>query len=141
MKTLLQVAQKLGDLTSKKAPVKTRNLKNRLKEANTGRNILSGMNSAQAEKQIINDLKSGTFTFEFNIDVAPPGAEYGQWWNEPTVSKTVKNGKTKNIPSGINFASKAYESSEFQNELDAYIETLTDKIADSISKAIDKELK
>jgi hypothetical protein len=141
MKTLLQVAQKLGDLTSKKAPKETGNLKGRLKDANTGRKILSGKNSAQAEKQIVNDLKSGTFNFEFGIDVAPPGAEYGQWWNDPTVSKTVKKGKTKNIPEGINFASKAYESSEFQRELDDYVKSLTDKLVDSISKQIDKELK
>lgn len=144
MKTLLQVASKLGNLVSKKAPKregpKGGNLKRKLKETNTGRNILGG-NSAQAEKKIINDLKTGTFTFEFNIDVAPPGAEYGQFWNDPTVSSTVRKGKTKNVPGGINFASKAYESPEFQNELDAYIVGLTDKIADSISKQIDKELK
>lgn len=33
MKTLLQVAQKLGDLTSKKAPVKTGNLKKKVKRS------------------------------------------------------------------------------------------------------------
>jgi hypothetical protein len=144
MKTLLEVASTLGNLVSKKAPKragpKGGNLKKRLKEANTGRKIL-GSNSAQAEKKIINDLKSGTNTFEFGIDVAPPGAEYGQFWNDPTVSKTVKKGKTKNIPDGINYGSKAYESPEFQKELDAYIDSLTDKLFESISKQIDKELK
>jgi len=138
MKTLLQVAQKLGDLTSKKAPVKTGNLKRKLKEANTGRNVLSGRNSAQAEKQIVNDLKTGTFTFEFNIDVAPDGAAYGSYWNTTDLGPPAAH--LKNKPQ-VEFAQKAYDSAEFQNELDAYIETLTDKIADSISKAIDKELK
>lgn len=140
MKTLLEVASTLGNLVSKKAPKKTGKLRNKLKEANTGRKIL-GSNSAQAEKKIINDLKSGTNTFEFGIDVAPPGAEYGKFWNDPTVSKTVRKGKTKNIPDAINYGSKAYESSEFQTELDAYVESLTDKIVASISKQIDKELK
>jgi hypothetical protein len=143
MKTLLEVASTLGNLVSKKAPKKTRNLKNRLKEANTGRKIIGG-NSAQAEKRIINDLKSGTNTFEFGIDIAPQGAEYGQFWNDTDdtdISWQVKNRKTKNNPDAENYGSKAYESTEFQRELDTYIDSLTDKLFESISKQIDKELK
>lgn len=140
-KTLLQVAQRLGELTAIKAPRKTGNLKRQLKQANTGRNILGGKNSAQAEKAIIEDLKTGTFTFELDIDVAPPGAEYGQFWNDPTLASNIKNGKTKNIPEGINFAQKAYESAEFQSLLDEYIDTLGEKVAESIAKEIEKELK
>lgn len=139
-KTLLEVAQRLGELTAVKAPRKTGNLKRALRAANTGRKILGGKNSAQAERQIIDDLKTGTFTFELDIDVAPPGAEYGQWWNEPTLASNIKNGKTKNIPEGINFAEKAYESAEFQSILSEYIDTLGDKVAESVAKAIDKEL-
>lgn len=145
MATLLEVAGKLGTLISQKAPVragpKGGNLRRQLKSANTGRNLLGGRNSAQTEKQIAEDLKSGTFTFEFEIDVAPPGAEYGQWWNAPTISKTVRKGKTKNIPDAINFAEKAYLDPQFQAMLNDYMDTLGDKIANSISKAIDKELK
>lgn len=140
-KTLLEVAGVLGNLTSKLAPKKSGNLRRQLKSANTGRNILSGKNSAQAEKALIQDLKTGTFTFEFDIDVAPPGAEYGQWWNDPTVSDSVRNGKTKNVPDGINFAQKAYESTEFQSVLSDYIDGLGKKIAEQIAKEIDKEFK
>jgi hypothetical protein len=147
MATLLQVAQRLGELTSIKAPRSKRgsngnapgNLKRQLKAANKGRNVLSGRNSAQAEKQLIEDLKTGTYTFEFNIDVAPPGAEYGKYWNDPDTSEQVENQKTGNKDK-INFADQAVESSEFQSMLDDYIETLTEKVANSISKAIDKEL-
>jgi hypothetical protein len=139
MATLLQVANQLGILVSKKAPKKTGNLRRQLKSANTGRNILNGSNSAQAEKRIIEDLKSGTVTFEFNINVAPPGAEYGQFWNDPTVSEQVLNQKTGNKDK-INFGEQAYEDSSFQKELDAYIEDLGDKIAARIAKEIEKEL-
>lgn len=147
MATLLQVAQRLGELTSIKAPRSKRgsngnapgNLKRQLKAANKGRSVLSGRNSVQAEKQIVEDLKKGTFTFEFNINVAPPGAEYGKYWNDPDVSETVENQKTGNKDK-INFADQAVESAEFQSMLDDYIETLTDKIAESISIAIDEEL-
>ena len=148
MATLLEVAKRLGDLTAIKAPRSKRgsngkppgNLKRQLKQANTGRNVLSGRNSAGAEKQLIEDLKSGTFTFQFNIDVSPPGAEYGKYWNDPDVSSTVENQKTGNKDK-INFADQAVESVEFQSMIDDYIETLTDKIALSVAKAIDKELK
>jgi len=148
MATLLEVAKRLGELTAIKAPRSKKgsngksagNLKRTLKEVNTGRNVLSGRNSAQAEKQLIEDLKTGTFTFEFNIDVAPKGAEYGKYWNDPDVSEQVENQRTGNKDK-INFAEQAVESAEFQSMLDDYIETLTDKIALSVSKAIDQELK
>ena len=140
-KTLLEVAQRLGELTAVKAPRRTGNLKRQLRAANTGRKILGGLNSAQAERAIIEDLKTGTFTFELDIDVAPDGAEYGQWWNDPTLASNIKNGNTRNIPEGINFAQKAYESPEFQAILDEYIDGLAEKVADSIAKSIDRELR
>ena len=148
MATLLEVAKRLGELTAIKAPRSKKgsngksagNLKRTLKEVNTGRNVLSGRNSAGAEKQLIEDLKSGTNTFEFNINVAPKGAEYGKYWNDPDVSEQVQNQRTGNKDK-INFAEQAIESAEFQSMIDDYIETLTDKIANSISKAIDQELK
>jgi hypothetical protein len=140
MATLLEVAGKLGSLIAQRAPRKTGNLQQALRQQNTGRNILSGRNSAQAEKDIIDALKSGTFSFEFAIDVAPPGAEYGQWWNDPTLAKNIKNGKTKNIPEGINFAQKAYQSAEFQSELERYIDDLGEKIAKSVAQNVAKEL-
>ena len=148
MATLLEVAKRLGDLTAIKAPRSKKgsngkppgNLKRTLKEYNTGRNVLSGRNSAGAEKQLIEDLKNKTYTFEFNINVSPPGAEYGKYWNDPDVSSTVENQKTGNKDK-INFADQAVESAEFQSMIDDYIETLTDKIALSVAKAIDKELK
>jgi hypothetical protein len=148
MATLLEVAKRLGELTAIKAPRSRKgsngnapgNLKRTLKAVNTGRNVLSGLNSAGAEKQIVEDLKDGTHTFEFNIDVAPPGAEYGKYWNDPNVSSTVANSRTGNRDK-INFAYQAIESAEFESLLDDYIETLTDKIADGVAKAIDRELK
>jgi hypothetical protein len=139
MATLLETAAKLGSLTAKYAPKKTGNLQKKLREYNTGRNILGGKNSAQAEKQIIEDLKKGTYSLQFDIEVGPPGAEYGIWWNTPTVSNTVKNQTTGNKDK-INFAEKAYQSPEFQKVLDDYTKTLAAKVADYIAIQIEKEL-
>jgi hypothetical protein len=140
MATLLEVAGKLGSLVAQRAPRKTGNLQRELRQQNTGRNILKGRNSAQAERDIVEALKNGTFTFEFSIDIAPPGAEYGQWWNEPTLAKNIKNGRTKNIPEGINFAQKAYDSAEFQSILDIYMNDLGEKVAKSVAANIAREL-
>ena len=54
------------------------------------------------------DVKTKTITI--SIDYAPEGAEYGMFWNDPTVSRTVKHGKTKNIPS----RDDSYATSECQ---------------------------
>lgn len=140
MPTLLEIAKRLGELTSLKAPKKTGNLRKRLREVNTGRNILGGLNSAGAEKQIIEDLKSGTFTFTFEIDVAPQGAEYGEWWNTPPNISSDRRKKLSRRPE-FNFFDQAYNSAEFQQLLNNYTDTLGDKIANSIAKTIDRELK
>lgn len=138
MATLLEVAKRLGELTSLKAPKRTGNLRKRLREVNTGRNVLGGRNSAQTEKQIIEDLKSGTFTFTFEIDVAPQGAEYGEWWNTPPAVRSTKRKKLSQKPE-FNFFDQAYNSPEFQQMLDIYNDSLAEKIAKSIAKTIEKE--
>jgi len=140
MATLLETAAKLGSLTAKYAPKKTGNLRKKLREYNTGRNILGGLNSSQAEKKIIEDLKRGTYSLQFDIEVGPPGAEYGVWWNSPTVSSTVKNQTTGNKDK-INFAEQAYQSPEFQKALDDYTQTLAAKVAEYVGIQIEKELK
>ena len=134
MATLLEIAAKLGDITSKKAPKRTGNLQRKIKQANTGRNVLGGLNSAQAEKQIIEDLKSKKVTFTFQIDYAPDGAEYGMWWNSPTVSRTVK-GRPE-----VNFAKQAIQSPEFQQQLNEYNQKLIEKITKNVGDAVAKEL-
>lgn len=133
MPTLLEVGKKLGNLTAAYAPKRTGNLRKQLRAANTGRSALSGRNSAQAEKELIANLQNKTYSFEFDINVGPPGAEYGQYWNDPYTR--LKNKKE------FNFFDQAYESPEFQQYLNLYIDNLTEKIAEGVGKIIDKELK
>jgi hypothetical protein len=96
MPTLAQIATKIKNLAVLKAPKRTGKLKSALDTFNRP----SGM---------IKESKTGdkrSFTFE--LDVSPPGAEYGKWWNDPTVSKTVRNGKTKNIDGVLEEGDKVY---------------------------------
>lgn len=123
MPTLKDIAKQIGGLAVAKAPIKTGNLKKKLARANTPANVLT------------ENPKTKSFSFE--IDYAPLGAEYGMYWNDPTVSKTVKNGKTKNVPDSINFASKAINSPIIDSLIQDYMDEIGKQVVEQISKAID----
>jgi len=127
MPTLKDIAKQIGGLAVAKAPVKTGNLKRKLKSANT------------PDKVLTENKTAGTFSFE--IDYAPPGAEYGMFWNDPTVSKTVRNGKTKNIPEAINFANKAINSPIVDSLIQDYMDEIGKQVVEQLGKAIDDTAK
>jgi hypothetical protein len=127
MPTLKDIAKQIGGLAVAKAPVKTGNLKRKLKSANT------------PDKVLTENKAAGTFSFE--IDYAPPGAEYGMFWNDPTVSKTVRNGKTKNIPEAINFANKAINSPIVDSLIQDYMDEIGKQVVEQLGKAIDDTAK
>ena len=121
MPSLKDIARQISGLAVAKAPKRTGNLKKQLQRANT-------------PSQVLNESKNG---FSFEIKYAPPGAEYGMFWNDPTVSKTVSGGKTKNIPQSINFADKALNSPIVDSLLQDYIEEISAKVANQIKAAVD----
>jgi hypothetical protein len=112
-----------------KAPIKTGRLRKALKKANTVNTVLE--NTGGFSKNI--PIQS----FEFSINYAPDDAPYGKYWNDPTLAKNIKNGKTKNIPQSINFAEKAILTPEFQRGLDDLLDLIGESIADSIVKELD----
>lgn len=131
MPTLRDIAKQIGGLTVAKAPQSLKgsgrkrpgNLKRALARANTPDKILKV------------DPKTKSFSFEINY--APPGAEYGMWWNDPTVSNTVRDGKTPNVPDSINFAEKAIYSPIVDSMLNDYMDEIGKVVVEQISKAID----
>jgi hypothetical protein len=126
-KTLAQIANRIRDLAVLKAPKKTGNLKRKLADYNRP----SGM--------IKQSKVAGLRSFEFELDVSPPGAEYGRYWNDPNVSETVRKGKTPNVPKSINFAQQALNDSMVQKMIDDLVSEIGDEIASDISNTIDKE--
>jgi hypothetical protein len=84
-----------------------------------------------ASKDII--VRSLVFTYNY----APDDAEYGMWWNEPTLANNIKNGNTKNIPKSINFADKGLNDPQ----VIAAIDELVSLIGDSVLERISNELK
>lgn len=113
-----------------RAPEKTGRLKKALKKENNINTVFE--NTGGSSKTV--PLQS----FEFSINYAPDGAPYGKYWNDPTLSKTVKNGKTKNIPESINFAEKAILTPEFQKGLDELLDLIGDTILENVVMDIDK---
>jgi hypothetical protein len=127
MATLAQIANRIRDLAVIKAPKKTGNLKRKLADFNRP----SGM----VKESKINNKR----TVEFELDVSPPGAEYGKFWNDPNVSSTVRRGKTNNVPGSINFAEKAINDPQIQKLIDDYVNQIADEVAETIKQAIDSE--
>jgi hypothetical protein len=116
--TLAQIANTIKKTAVKLAPRDTGNLKNKLDTYNRP----SGM--------VKTGVNGGVISYSFEIDVSPPGAEYGKWWNDPTVSRTVK-GKPE-----VNFASRAINSPEVKQMIDKLVNETANDIADMVSKEL-----
>ena len=96
MATLADITKKsrsLADTISRsvasRAPRKTGNLQRALIRAND----VNTMFEVQGGSSRGIGVKSLTFTYNY----APDDAPYGKWWNDPSVSETVRKGKTKNL--------------------------------------------
>lgn len=131
MPSLRDIAKQIGGLAVAKAPQS-------LKGSNRKRpgNLKRALARANTPDKVLNENKK-TKSFSFEINYAPPGAEYGMFWNDPTVSKTVRSGNTKNIPDSINFAEKAIYSPIVDSMIDDYMDEIGKMVVEQISKAID----
>jgi len=125
--TLDQVANTIRKKAVALAPKKTGNLKSKLETYNRP----SGM-----VKQKVSGKKM--ISLSFTLDVSPPGAEYGKFWNDPNVSDSVRKGKTPNVPKSINFADKAMEDPEVKRMIDKVISDLTNDIVGYFKSEVKK---
>jgi hypothetical protein len=116
--TLAQIANTIKKTAVKLAPRDTGNLKKQLDTYNRP----SGM--------VKSSINGGVMSYSFELDVSPPGADYGKWWNDPTVSRTVK-GKPE-----VNFASRAINSPEVKQLIDKLVNDTADNLADMVSKEL-----
>jgi len=131
MPTLKDIAKQIGGLTVAKAPQSLKGTKRKRPG-----NLKRALAKANTPDKVLKENKK-TKSFSFEIDYAPPGAEYGQFWNDPTVSKTVRNGKTKNVPESINFAEKAIYSPIVDSMINDYMDEIGKMVVEQMSKAID----
>ena len=124
-KTLAQIANSIKGLAVAKAPKRTGNLKKQLDTYNRPSGMIRESKTPKSR------------SFEFTLDVSPPGAEYGKYWNDPNVSSTVRNGKTKNVPGAINFADKAINDPSIDKMINEYLQSIGEEIINQIGKAVD----
>jgi hypothetical protein len=133
---VIRKANSLADIISKRvaanAPRSSGPNGGNLQRALLKANNLNTMLNVQKGTTKNVPIKNITFT----IDYAPDGAEYGMWWNDPTVSSTVRNGKTKNIPDKINFVENALREPRVQKALN----DIYDLLGDTYLAQIDDEL-
>lgn len=122
--TLAKVATLIKNKAVKYAPIRTGNLKRKLDSFNRPAGMIS------------KKIENGKIKLKFMLDVAPPGAEYGKWWNDPNVSSTVRNGKTKNVPGSINFGYQAFNDPEVKLAIDTLINGVVDDVVDYLGESI-----
>jgi len=127
--TLAQLSTTYKNLAVARAPRKTGNLRNRLESYNRPSGMVKVL---------------GPNKFELVLDVAPPGADYGKWWNDPNVSYQVANQTTGNDDK-INFAKQALNSSELKRQIDLFmngkVDTLIKEEFGKIGATFDKAFK
>ena len=114
--TLAGIANTIKKTAVKLAPKDTGNLKRQLDTYNRP----SGM--------VKTSINGGVMSYSFELDVSPPGADYGKWWNDPTVSRTVE-GKPE-----VNFASRAINSPEVKQLIYKLVNETANNLADMVSK-------
>jgi hypothetical protein len=124
-KELNKVATQIKNIALFYAPKKTGNLKRKLNQANRPSNMIKILSG------------STKVSIGISLDIAPDGAEYGKYWNSPNVSRTVRNGKTRNVPRSIDYGKKALDDPQTKKELNDFLK----QFADDYTKFILKELK
>lgn len=136
MATINDITRKAKTITdvlvkqvANKAPYKTGRLRNAIIKANTINTVfdIQGGNSKVIPIQ----------SFQFTINYAPDDAPYGQWWNDPTVARNIKNGNTNNIPDAINFVDKAIYTPQFQRGLNELLDIIGETVATNIVDEIE----
>jgi len=156
---LKNIAQKIGTLASTLAPTskgsmskqQIKTLKHARKQTKghpgwTGPgNLQRKIKQYNTPERILGNTKVPTgavktaYGFTFTLNYAPPGAEYGMFWNDPTVAKNIRHGKTKNIPGAINFAQQAIDNPEIQTMIDDLMnQFVNDNVIDAIEQELDK---
>ena len=126
-KALKDVAKTIKTLTIAYAPYKTGNLRRKINTANT----YSTMIKYNVPKSGYDALAARPATV--TIDYAPPGAEYGEFWDEPATDKS----RTKHRPE-FGFPTKANDNINVDAAIALYIVELENDLAERLEKEIDK---
>jgi len=119
---LVAIATTLRDLTSAGAPVKTGNLRDTIKSFNTNNRMIT-FDAVSRRARV-------------KVDYAPPGANYGRYWNNPYgegsgTTATIK----KRYPNKFNYAIKALQDTSIDMLIANYTKVLAkDVVAEVVAE-------
>ena len=121
---LVAIATTLRDLTSAGAPVKTGRLRDTIKSFNTTNRMIT-FDAVSRRARV-------------KVDYAPPGANYGRYWNNPYgegsgTTATIK----KRYPNKFNYAIKALQDTS----IDMLIANYTKNLAKDVVAEVVAELR
>jgi len=121
---LVAIATTLRDLTSAGAPVKTGNLRDTIKSFNTNNRMIT-FDAVSRRARV-------------KVDYAPPGANYGRYWNDPFgqgsgTTATIR----KRYPNKFNYAIKALQDTS----IDMLIANYTNAVAKDVVAEVVAELR
>jgi len=121
---LVAIATTLRDLTSAGAPVKTGNLRDTIKSFNTTNRMIT-FDAVSRRARV-------------KVDYAPPGANYGRYWNDPFgqgsgTTATIR----KRYPNKFNYAIKALQDTS----IDMLIANYTNALAKDVVAEVVAELR
>lgn len=120
-----QVALSIRNAASAIAPRDTGNLRNVLRQYNT-------------PERMIKYLPKGSVTITFYT--GPPGASYGQWWNDPPAIKSKQRRSLKrNNSEHFNYGSKAMKDPEVKAKIKAYAKSLGKLVATELAQSVRKK--
>jgi hypothetical protein len=105
-KGLEQIAQQVKNVALFYAPKDTGNLKREINKFNRAKNMVSVVGSGTRSK------------IKIDLDVSPPGAEYGKWFQDPP--KVIKRRKFKQTAikrGNWQFGKKALKDKSVKNEI------------------------
>lgn len=119
---LVAIATTLRDLTSAGAPVKTGRLRDNIKSFNTTNRMIT-FDAVSRRARV-------------KVDYAPPGANYGRYWNDPFgqgsgTTATIK----KRYPNKFNYAIKALQDTSIDMLIANYTKVLAkDVVAEVVAE-------
>jgi hypothetical protein len=122
MPTLQDIAKQISSLAQL-------NLQRQPTRAIDTGNLLRKVKAANTPAKMVKELKTkDKFSFEIELEYAPPGAEYGQFVNDGTSKMAARP-----------FADNAFEDPTVNSMLDQYFDELVDKmIIGNLAAELDK---
>ncbi len=129
---LKNVAKSIRNAASVIAPRDTGNLRNVLRSYNT-------------PERMVTIMPDGSGMIKFYT--GPPGASYGQWWNDPPALKSKNKNGGKNPRFAIkrnnsehwNYGSKAMKDPEVRARIKDYAKAIGKKIATDLATSVRKK--